>query len=1374
MLACPVSTDSAKSLPTGWQTTCTGDLRRANKQEPVSNNQQLSSQSRAVQVRHQVPEESHHTVHDCNLDSPADIPLWSTLRQRQQSSTGSWSPSSSGSSSSLEVSKVMLTAPVSTDSAKLLPSDPPVDASSQGSHGVHHLHQASGAAHTGPELDHYQLQPLHPENKTKEYRSENNGTSLMVPLHPAAMSYSSSATGPVMFSNKKDQENHHRDHKLSHSQGYHRIGQQPHCSPHPKAFSIVTGGLFHPHATSCTTSQSIRCKVKPHSPAKTAVPLTTSAAASSPASSLVPAGNKIVPQPISHAYCIQHQQNLAQHQEHVQPLQQPRDDHGDHPRKVGRHSPHLLFHVMQCDNYAQPNQQHQVLDHTHGQGLLSPSGRSQEVHCLQSPHHNQHLVAQPLGCEQVTEINATIPPSRAYLRIPTNIMSSTTMDIMVVKKPGKTHGPGHIHKGPGVWLHPQNNRVLLSIVELDSVIPAHTHTAILDHIRSRKCRDLSPGIEPSLPHAPPRFLITVTVAVNKKMTMCCPLKYHAVVRQNLHHPVQAPDHPHRQVVHHQHHGHLQAATKSGQCLKSVKTLARSLEVSVTGPLQHLSSLHSTHDVHQLVHGLHDQRGSLLYTWVKHCAVPHHHQEHQHFKYYLQVKVFTIRDTLDTAYLLSRSTFHLMRGCMMGLRETSAATLPNKTLFVINMMRCMKSRPHSPPKTDPKQSADKFDNQLPEKGRPIHTKRPTHENYATTVFSSNFGAMGKLDQGRLNLLKSQVWKVKVQEVVLHHQPQARVAPVQYQPQNQLLHNLHCECLPCARLVVHLLAVWELLQVPYTVDPPLHNLIIQPRQLGHQEAVQLHCLTLSVLPHQLGHAHVLVQSALQVKELLDNTFVVSDILDYHAVHQHSELLVHRHGHIPPIHLVHTAHANYEQVSTMCLCTKGSYSLACTHVFYIGQLPPKNYLAVASHHMQCDQALIHVRLHHSQHHDALPPQVPPPSGQHAQDIRVHHHGVAGATQQDTHGHGKHGQLGLDRVGAPFHQLRVEVAGTEVTHSPAVIGLHQPSPSQHEHDIHHQLHWAQDDQCVQPVQEGFHPIHIHLHVKHSQFLILQQALKSCIKVKVFTICDPDTAYLLTRSTYISTLAVSRFGTKSEVAPEELYSLQTPWLLSVQPAVLHTLNHATGPADLSRCPLTLLPQPPLPEAQEHLVHGNVPLSHLGHHKVHSHLHYPGRGQGQCLDSISQQRQKYHLESVAKISSDQLVFSRKVLNDGSQVTQSCLLHPLHQVHMLANLQIIDQQPVLALALHALPHHVAGNHHRTDAHAPEEGHRLQKVPGRPPVHGHAKGKFSSETKLGHKFIFHEDKVIPAMYMYDVSGKVITKKVTHTKPLTMDIGLAFSST
>ena len=139
---------------------------------------------------------------------------------------------------------------------------------------------------------------------------------------------------------------------------------------------------------------------------------------------------------------------------------------------------------------------------------------------------------------------------------------------MVVKKPGKTHGPGHIHKGPGVWLHPQNNRVLLSIVELDSVIPAHTHTAILDHIRSRKCRDLSPGIEPSLPHAPPRFLITVTVAVKKKMTMCRPLKYHTVVRLNLHHPARAPDHPHRQVVHHQQNGHLQADTKAGQCLKS--------------------------------------------------------------------------------------------------------------------------------------------------------------------------------------------------------------------------------------------------------------------------------------------------------------------------------------------------------------------------------------------------------------------------------------------------------------------------------------------------------------------------------------------------------------------------------------------------------------------------------------------------------------------------------------------------------------------------------------------------------------------------------------------------------------------------------------
>ena len=94
-----------------------------------------------------------------------------------------------------------------------------------------------------------------------------------------------------------------------------------------------------------------------------------------------------------------------------------------------------------------------------------------------------------------------------------------------------------------------------------------------------------------------------------------------------------------------------------------------------------------------------------------CVVLHHHQEHQHFKYYLQVKVFMSRNTPDTAYLLSRSTFHLMTGCMAGLMEASAATLLNRTLFVVNMMRCMGSRPRSPPETDPKKSADKFDNKL---------------------------------------------------------------------------------------------------------------------------------------------------------------------------------------------------------------------------------------------------------------------------------------------------------------------------------------------------------------------------------------------------------------------------------------------------------------------------------------------------------------------------------------------------------------------------------------------------------------------------------------------------------------------------------------
>ena len=268
----------------------------------------------------------------------------------------------------------MLTGPVSTDSAKLLPTgmmspplqldghlqsqDPPVDVSSQGSHGVHH--QARGAANTGPELNHYQLQLIHPENRTKEYRSKTDETSLMVPLHPATVSYSSSATGPVMFSNEKDGENHHRDHELSHSQGHHRIG-----------------GVFLPHVFPCTTSQSIRWKVMPHSPANSAVPLITAASA---ASSLVTAATKIAP----------HQQSLAQHQGQVQPLQSRDDDHGDHPKKAGQHSPYLLFHVKQCDNDTRPNQQHQVLDHTHGQGLFSPPDRSRQHFTVTYVHHHVH------------------------------------------------------------------------------------------------------------------------------------------------------------------------------------------------------------------------------------------------------------------------------------------------------------------------------------------------------------------------------------------------------------------------------------------------------------------------------------------------------------------------------------------------------------------------------------------------------------------------------------------------------------------------------------------------------------------------------------------------------------------------------------------------------------------------------------------------------------------------------------------------------------------------------------------------------------------------------------------------------------------------
>ena len=347
----------------------------------------------------------------------------------------------------------------------------------------------------------------------------------------------------------------------------------------------------------------------------------------------------------------------------------------------------------------------------------------------------------------------------------------------------------------------------------------------------------------------------------------------------------------------------------------------------------------THVVHQLVRGLHDQRGSTLHAWVSHSAVPHHHQEHQHFNYYLQVKVFMSRDTPDTAYLLSRSTFHLMTGCMTGLMETSAATLLNRTLFVINMMRCIKSRPHSPPETDPKKSADKFDNKLTSgKGRPFHTK-----------------------------LKSQ----------------SSASPAS--AHNQLLHNLHCECLPCARLVVHLLAVWELLQVPYTEDPPP---------------------------------------------------------------------VHRHGDIHPPHLVHTDPANYEQVSTMSLCTKGSYSLACTHVLDIRQIPLKTYLAVASHHM----ALIHIRLHHSEHHDALPP----PSSHHAQEGHLHllHQGELVAVNQALH------PLNCIKV-SPVDKILSDTGQVMFSTYLGRSILHQPWPSKRR-NVHQnpQPHLDQETQQVKPIQ--------------------------------------------------------------------------------------------------------------------------------------------------------------------------------------------------------------------------------------------------------------------------------------------------------------------
>ena len=96
----------------------------------------------------------------------------------------------------------------------------------------------------------------------------------------------------------------------------------------------------------------------------------------------------VVPQLIGHAYGLQHQQSLAQHQGHVQHLR-PQDD--DYPRKTGRHSPHLIFHVKQYDNNAQLCQQHQVLDHRHWQGLFSPSDRSHQHFAVTYLHHVHSL-----------------------------------------------------------------------------------------------------------------------------------------------------------------------------------------------------------------------------------------------------------------------------------------------------------------------------------------------------------------------------------------------------------------------------------------------------------------------------------------------------------------------------------------------------------------------------------------------------------------------------------------------------------------------------------------------------------------------------------------------------------------------------------------------------------------------------------------------------------------------------------------------------------------------------------------------------------------------------------------------------------------------
>jgi hypothetical protein len=141
------------------------------------------------------------------------------------------------------------------------------------------------------------------------------------------------------------------------------------------------------------------------------------------------------------------------------------------------------------------------------------------------------------------------------------------------------------------------------------------------------------------------------------------------------------------------------------------------------------------------------------------------------------------------------------------------------------------------------------------------------------------------------------------------------------------------------VVHILAIWELLQFPYTEDPPKHNLILQPRQLGQLEALQLLCLNHSVLPWHLDHdskqrrtlGHMVVQGDLGVKDLLVNNFAVSNILDHHADQHHSEVLVQPNGHDHSLHLVNTAHTNYEQGIVCPIRGKKG----CLHAFNMIQL-------------------------------------------------------------------------------------------------------------------------------------------------------------------------------------------------------------------------------------------------------------------------------------------------------------------------------------------------------------------------------------------------------------------------------------------------------